>query len=240
VIIKAGSAVCPSIATDRISKYDDLWQGSEHHEASTQEMFGHGSAPADDVPMQTTPMSDGHPSDDEETAACRVTHDIMVKHRLELPGIIARLVSSSRRPELLAHVDAELIPSSERAVEVNQRARCLLFPGSFGGQVLDFSGLEYAVGMEVIQLFEDLSQLISLSIRHDCQRYQMVCTHCQERGQEEAVAFLNTLPEIREVLATDIQAAYDGEPAARTLDEVVISYPGALAVTIHRVAHQLW
>ena len=149
-------------------------------------------------------------------------------------------MSSSRRPELFAHADAELIPSTEKIVEVIQRARRLLFPGYFDGQVLDANGLEYAIGMEVTQLFDNLSQLIALSIRHDCQRYQMVCTHCQERGQEEAVAFLNTLPELREVLTTDIQAAYDGDPAARTIDEVVISYPGALAVTVHRIAHQLW
>jgi serine O-acetyltransferase len=185
-------------------------------------------------------MNHNHSHDEGETATCRVNHHITVKHRLQLPSIIARLVSSSRHPELFAHVDAELIPSAEKIAEVIQRARRLLFPGYFDGQVLDANGLEYAVGMEVTQLFENLSQLIALSIRHDCQRYQMVCTHCQERGQEEAVAFLNTLPELREVLTTDIQAAFDGDPAARTIDEVVISYPGALAVTIHRIAHQLW
>jgi serine O-acetyltransferase len=185
-------------------------------------------------------MNHDHQHDAGETAACRITQDITVKHRLQLPTIIARLVSSSRRPELFAHADAELIPSAEKIVEVIQRARRLLFPGYFDGQVLDANGLEYAIGMEVTQLFDNLSQLIALSIRHDCQRYQMVCTHCQERGQEEAVAFLKALPELREVLTTDIQAAYDCDPAARTIDEVVISYPGVLAVTVHRIAHQLW
>jgi len=185
-------------------------------------------------------MNHDHSHDENETSACRITHDITAKHRLQLPSIIARLVSSSRRPELFAHADAELIPSAEKIVEVIQRARRLLFPGYFDGQVLDANGLEYAIGMEVTQLFDNLSQLIALSIRHDCQRYQMVCTHCQERGQQEAVVFLKALPELREVLTTDIQAAYDGDPAARTIDEVVISYPGALAVTVHRIAHQLW
>ena len=185
-------------------------------------------------------MNHDHQHDEGETAACRITRDITAKHRLQLPSIIARLVSSSRRPELFAHADAELIPSAEKIVEVIQRARRLLFPGYFDGQVLDANGLEYAIGMEVTQLFDNLSQLIALSIRHDCQRYQMVCTHCQERGQQEAVVFLKALPELREVLTTDIQAAYDGDPAARTIDEVVISYPGALAVTVHRIAHQLW
>jgi serine O-acetyltransferase len=181
-----------------------------------------------------------HQHDEGESATCRLAYDTAVKNRSHLPGIITRLVASSRDRELFAHVDAELIPSSEKVVEVIQRARRLLFPGYFDGQVLDANRIEYAVGMEVTDLFETLSQLIALSIRHDCQRYQLVCTHCQERGQEEAVRFLEALPEIREVLTTDVQAAYDGDPAARTIDEVVISYPGALAVTVHRIAHQLW
>jgi serine O-acetyltransferase len=178
--------------------------------------------------------------DERELAACRLNYDVAVKHRLQLPGIINRLVASSRDPELFAHVDAELIPSSEKVIEVIQRARRLLFPGYFDGQVLDANRIAYAVGMEVTELFETLSQLIALSIRHDCQRYQLVCTHCQERGQEEALRVLEALPEIRQILTTDVQAAYDGDPAARTIDEVVISYPGVLAVTIHRIAHRLW
>jgi serine O-acetyltransferase len=185
-------------------------------------------------------VSQMHQRDEGESATCRLAYDTAVKNRSHLPGIITRLVASSRDRELFAHVDAELIPSSEKVVEVIQRARRLLFPGYFDGQVLDANRIEYAVGMEVTELFETLSQLIALSIRHDCQRYQLVCTHCQERGQEEAVRFLEALPEIREVLTTDVQAAYDGDPAARTIDEVVISYPGALAVTVHRIAHQLW
>lgn len=178
--------------------------------------------------------------DEGEMAACRLAYEIAVKNRLQLPGIITRLVASSRDPKLFAHVDAELMPSSETVIEVLQRVRRLLFPGYFDGQVLDANRLEYAVGMEVTRTFEILSQLIALSIRHDCQRYQMVCTHCQERGQEEAVRFLEALPEIREILTTDVQAAYDGDPAAKTIDEVVSSYPGVLAITIHRIAHRLW
>ena len=100
--------------------------------------------------------------------------------------------------------------------------------------------MEYAIGVEVTRLFETLSEAIALSIRHDCQRYQLVCTQCQERGQREAVSFLEHLPEIRRILTTDVQAAYDGDPAAKTIDEVIISYPGILAITIHRIAHQLW
>jgi serine O-acetyltransferase len=117
----------------------------------------------------------------------------------------------------------------------------LLFPGYFSnGKPLDGNQLEYAIGVEVTRLFEILSEAIALSIRHDCQRYQLVCSHCQERAQRETIRFLEQVSEIRKTLTTDVQAAYDGDPAAKNIDEVVLSYPGVLAVTIHRIAHQLW
>jgi len=185
-------------------------------------------------------MSRAHQSYDKETEACRQAFEVSTKIRDQLPPIISEIVASSLDPDQFAHVDAELIPSTELTVEIIQRARRLLFPGYFNGQVLDANQLEYALGVEVIRLFENLSEAIALSIRHDCQRYQLVCTHCQERGQREAVSFLGHLGEIRNILATDVQAAYDGDPAAKTIDEVIISYPGVLAITIHRIAHQLW
>ena len=185
-------------------------------------------------------MSPDQPYLDKETEACRLAFEVSTKMRDQLPPIISKMVTSCLDPDLFAHVDAELIPSTELTVEIVQRARRLLFPGYFNRQVLDANQLEYAVGVEVTRLFETVSEAIALSIRHDCQRYQLVCTHCQERGQREAVTFLEQLPQIRRILTTDVQAAYDGDPAAKTIDEVIISYPGVLATTIHRIAHQLW
>ena len=185
-------------------------------------------------------MSPVQQSFDKEREACRLTFDISTQIRDQLPPIITKVVISSLDPDLFAHVDAELIPSTELTVEIVRRARRLLFPGYFNRQVLDANQLEYAIGVEVTRLFETLSEAIALSIRHDCQRYQLVCTQCQERGQREAVSFLEHLPEIRRILTTDVKAAYDGDPAAKTIDEVIISYPGVLATTIHRIAHQLW
>ena len=185
-------------------------------------------------------MSPVQQSHDKDTEACRLAFEVSTKIRDQLPPIISEVVASSLDPDLFAHVDAELIPSTELTVEITQRARRLLFPGYFNRQALDANQLEYAIGVEVTRLFETLSEAIALSIRHDCQRYQLVCTHCQERGQREAVRFLEHLPEVRRILTTDVQAAYDGDPAAKTIDEVIISYPGLLATTIHRIAHQLW
>ncbi|MCG6980590.1 MAG: serine acetyltransferase [Deltaproteobacteria bacterium] len=178
---------------------------------------------------------------DKEKETCRQVVETGSQIRDQLPTIVDCLVESSRNSQLFAHVDAEVIPSTENAVEIIQRTKRLLFPGYFNnGQPLDNNQLEYTIGSETTRLFEVLSASIALSIRHDCQRYKLVCTHCQERGQREAIRFLEQLPEIRKILTTDVQAAYDGDPAAKNIDEVIISYPGVLAITIHRISHQLW
>ena len=182
-----------------------------------------------------------HQIGDTETESCRSVFEFSTQIRDQLPSIITGLVESSLDPELFAHVNAELIPSMLKTVEIIQRARVLLFPGYFNnGQVLDKNRLEYAIGTETISLFDILSKKIALSIRHDCQRHQLVCTQCQERGLREAIRFIELLPQMRKILTTDVQAAYDGDPAAKTIDEIIISYPGILAITIHRMAHQLW
>ncbi len=152
-------------------------------------------------------MNPEQQSYNKETEACRLAFEVSTKIRDHLTPIISEVVTSSLDPDLFAHVDAELIPSTELSVEVIHRARRLLFPGYFNGQVLDANLLEYAIGVEVTRLFEILSEAIALSIRHDCQRYQLVCSHCQERGQQEAIRFLERLPEIRKTLTTDVQAA---------------------------------
>jgi serine O-acetyltransferase len=78
-----------------------------------------------------------------------------------------------------------------------------------------------------------------LAIRHDCIRHDLPCTDCEERGQQAAIDFLRGMPQLRELLATDIRAAYEGDPATKSFDEIIFSYPGLYAITVYRIAHQL-
>jgi serine O-acetyltransferase len=160
--------------------------------------------------------------------------------RAELPAIVAELVESCQDPKTLHHLNLAGLPSREVVVEILERSKGLLFPGYFGPQELDRVTLPYQMGMEIHTLFEILSKQISLSIRHECRRYQNVCTQCQERGQKEALTFLKKLPELRRVLGDDVRAAYQGDPAAKSFDEIIFSYPSILAITIYRLAHELF
>jgi len=88
-------------------------------------------------------------------------------------------------------------------------------------------------------LFERVAKQVGLSVQHDCFRYDQACSQCVQRGHEVASRFLHRLPDLRRILATDVRAALEGDPAAASADEVIFSYPGLLAITVYRLAHAL-
>jgi serine O-acetyltransferase len=67
----------------------------------------------------------------------------------------------------------------------------------------------------------------------------MVCTHCFDRGQKEALTFLKKLKDLRRILAEDVRAGYQGDPAAKSFDEIIFGYPSILAISTYRLAHEL-
>jgi serine O-acetyltransferase len=175
----------------------------------------------------------------QELEQCKVEVETGLTYREEIPGVVQELVESCLSQNCFDHVAPEPNPSREAVIAIIQRAFGLLYPGYFSRRRVDAVNLGYHLGQEAVALFEELARQITLSFRHECLRYGLPCIHCQEQGQAEAVRFLRALPRLRAILATDVQAAYQGDPAAKSHDEVIFSYPGLFAVTVFRAAHQL-
>ena len=175
----------------------------------------------------------------QELEQCKVEVKTGQTYREEIPGVVQELVESCLSQDCFDHVNPEPIPSRDAVIAIIHRAFRLLYPGYFSRRRVDAVNLGFHLGEEAVALFEELSRQITLSFRHECLRYGLPCIHCQEQGQAEAVRFLRELPRLRAVLATDVQAAYQGDPAANSHDEVIFSYPGLFAVTVYRAAHQL-
>ena len=161
------------------------------------------------------------------------------KAREEIPFIVKEMVSSCSNEGCFDHVGPEPIPSRESVINIIHNVNLLLYPGYFIRNRLDQVNLNFYLGNEVTALFEALSEQIAHAIRHDCIRHNQECVQCEERGQELAIDFLHQLPQMRVVLAKDVRAAFEGDPAAKSYDEIIFSYPGLFAVTVHRIAHQL-
>ena len=171
---------------------------------------------------------------------CIILSEIENAYRAKIPGIVDAIIESCSNEKCFDHVDATVIPSKDSVIEILDIIRNILYPGYFEDQIIDSNNLPYHIGGKVTDLYEKLSKQIAHSIIHDCHRYGQECTECIQRGQKEATSFLQKIPQLREILASDIQTAYDGDPAAKSYDEIIFSYPGLFAVTVYRVAHELY
>ena len=175
---------------------------------------------------------------DEET--CKIDLNSLARIRSQLPRIAENIIESCNDQECYTHVDYEPIPSRESVIDIINRLKEILFPGYFTRGKLDPVNLRYSMGESAAALFDMLSDQIGRSIRHDCFRYGQQCSECDEQGHHYALRLLEAIPSIRKVLATDVQAAYDGDPAAKSHDEIIFSYPGMFAIMVYRVAHKLF
>ncbi|MGA9178680.1 MAG: serine acetyltransferase, partial [Desulfobacterales bacterium] len=172
--------------------------------------------------------------------SCRIDAESLSRFKQQLPDVTERIIDSCYDKESFTHIDYEPIPSEGYVVDIIHKLREILFPGYFTREKIDPVNLKYYMGQAVSVLFDMLSVQIAHSIRHDCFRYDLPCTECDEQGQKMALALLDSIPSIRKILATDVLAVYEGDPAAKSHDEIVFSYPGIFAMTVFRVAHKLF
>ena len=170
---------------------------------------------------------------------CEIEIDFVEGYRSQLPAVIEEIIGSVNEERSISHFNSALIPSKESVTEILEELKDLLFPGYYRKQEIHTYSLSYQIGSGVNRVYEKLASQIARSIRHECRRLNSLCTRCLDRGQKESLAFLRKIPHLRRMLAGDVQAAYDGDPAAKSLDEIIFSYPCILAITVYRIAHEL-
>lgn len=158
----------------------------------------------------------------------------------DIPPVVRKLTTVRKMKDFFSHVGRISIPTHESIVQIIHQTRRILFPGYFTKTSITPANLEYCLGQETTELFENLSKQIALAIQHDCFRDKRPCSNCKERGHVVALKFIKALPKLESMLASDIRAAFDGDPAAKNYDEIIFSYPGLLAITVYRIAHALY
>ena len=135
------------------------------------------------------------------------------------------------------------LPSRAKIVGVLEQTRQLLFPGYFGQKMLTSQNVGYHVGNLLVRLGGDLTEQIARCLcmerRSDKRGEFDVPDQCRKQSQQMAHEFLKRVAKVRDMLALDAQAAYDGDPAAKSIDEVIYCYPGYYAITVYRIAHEL-
>ncbi len=174
------------------------------------------------------------------STSCYTDEETLMKYRKNLPAIAEKIIENCSKEDCNRHVDYESLPSKELVVNIIDKFFEVIYPGYFNSEKLDPANLNYHLGQCVSQLFTTLAEQISSSIRHDCFRHNLNCQECKEQGYQISIKVLEELPSTRNILAKDIKATYEGDPAAKSYDEIIFSYPGIYAITVYRVAHLLY
>ncbi len=167
--------------------------------------------------------------------------DVRIKETL--PDLTDRIVETYTQLDTITHLGHCPLPSYETIVEILASLKDIIFPGYRRRDGLHMGNITYHVGDLIDRLHDDLTEQIARALRHEAGE-AFKCSPQQKAdfdalGQARAVAFLEQIPQVRELLATDVQAAYAGDPACKSLDEVIFCYPGLEAITVYRLANQL-
>ncbi len=150
-----------------------------------------------------------------------------------------RLIESYRELGGINHLDGKNLPSKRTIGAITQNLLCLLFPGFFDEKLLHSS--------EIKQETEALLQLVFKSLEQEIQKSLEYSTPDGVQKKEIRTLataltkdFLRSMPEVRELLQTDTEAAYNGDPAALSKEEVIVAYPFIEAIAVQRLAHELY
>jgi serine O-acetyltransferase len=162
-----------------------------------------------------------------------------VERKREIAAISKRLAGLCRDSDYFRCASKYAVPSDESVRAILSLFQEVLFVGYFGKQSVANWELESYLHVLMSELFDELAVQIAKSLRHKCEGLHEICDNCKARGEEHALKLMRKIPKIRKLLEGDVQGAMDGDPAAKSFDEVVFSYPCIKAIMVHRIAHEL-
>lgn len=173
-------------------------------------------------------------------------HDFVIGAKLG--ELVDHIVAGYWTDARVHHIDRLYLPNRSEIVQLVRDLLELLYPGFIGRQRLTRHNVAFHVGDLLPRISESLYRQIYQCL---CYMHEAKCgesgngsnldtSATEKRAREVTVKFLENIPAIREMLAGDVQASYDGDPAALNRDEVILAYPGLLAISVQRLAHFLY
>jgi len=158
----------------------------------------------------------------------------------EIDRISSEIIRTFRAKEGINHLSGPNLPSRQSIVDIIATLESIIFPGFQENEILDEEFLTFNIGEKLLKAGQSLISEINKSIRYrDGEENAGECLS-DEEASELTFNFLNRLKYIREMALNDVNAALRGDPAARSREEVILSYPGLEAITVHRMAHEFY
>ena len=158
----------------------------------------------------------------------------------DLAGIVRRTLATYVDQRGIDHIDSRNLPSKDIIFECLDKLFNILFPGFVGRDPLRRSRLGYVVGTLFDEVFEHLAEQVQKSFCYECDKADCPTDLCLVRAERATIEVLRAIPQIRRELKGDVAAAFAGDPAAKSFDEIVLSYPCIEAIATYRLAHELY
>ena len=164
------------------------------------------------------------------------------ENKQQLPELTRQILKTYEDLGTINHLGHTPLPQLDKIVAILADFKEVLYPGYRRRQGLHQDNISYYVGDLIAQIFNELSTQIARALQHEDVVFESrgEWSAYLEQGEQITLALLEHLPNLRRILATDVQAAHDGDPACKSLDEVIFCYPGLDAMTVHRIAHELY
>ena len=137
-------------------------------------------------------------------------------------------------------IDVSNLPLRDKVIEVLELLIEVLFPGYTGLRTITSSNIGFVIGDILCEVKTTLAEQVKRALCHQCKIKNCSDCDCPMLAEEATLHLLKQIPRIRQQLKTDIQAAFDSDPAAKSFVEIVLSYPGLAAIATHRIAHELY
>ena len=139
------------------------------------------------------------------------------------------------------HRDGNPLPSSKRLEEIINLSRSILFPGYFGKSQVNIDTIQYQIGVNVEKLHRLLSEQILAGLCFSCGETKNIhCNECKAEAERITTQLIAKFPDLRKTLGTDVVAAFNGDPAAKSTAEIISCYPVIKTLTNYRIAHELF
>ncbi len=158
-----------------------------------------------------------------------------------LPELVIKIMQNYETLGGMDHLEGRDLPSKKIVTEILEDLLAVFFPGYLGKTEVNKANIEYFLGSTLASIQTRLTEETEKSLKYICRKIKE-CPHdiCRRRAQVVVRELLEKIPELRATVSGDIVAAYEGDPAAISTEEVIISYPCVLAITTHRIAHELY
>ena len=158
----------------------------------------------------------------------------------EVENLVGEIAGTYQDDSGINLVDAANLPVRDRILEILELLTELLFPGYTGKRRVTRANLNFVVIDILYHVYTELSEQIELAYKYRCRMEDCDTGGCRKMAEQATQHLLKQLPKVRELLKGDVAAAYDGDPAAKSYEEIVISYPCITAIATYRIAHELY